>query len=71
MLSSDDTLNNRLVWVCFLIQEGANTEVKNLKGKSVLQMCSQQVADVIMQFKGKGYDVSSNAILHLSDLHFT
>eukprot|EP00731_Ephydatia_muelleri_P025552 Em0017g635a len=53
-LPTDETTISRLVWACFLIQEGANIEVKNLKGKSALQLCNQQVADIIMQFKGKG-----------------
>ena len=56
-LPSDSGACNRIIWASFLVQEGASAEIKNKKGKSVLELCGNQYADSIMQFKRtKGYE---------------
>ena len=56
LLPDDNEMSKRLIWACFLIQEGASTEMKNKNGKSALQSCPTQHAKTIMQFKQKkGY----------------
>ena len=55
-LPTDNEKSNRIIWASFLVQEGANIEIKNKKGRSALQACENQYADIITQFKAaKGY----------------
>ena len=55
---------NKVVWASFLVQEGADTEIKNKKGRTALQACEDQYADIITQFKAtKGYDITKDFIV--------
>ena len=55
-LPTDAEASSRITWAGFLVQEGANTDIKNKKGRSPLQTCEKQYAEAIMQLKAtKGY----------------
>ena len=57
-LPTDNEKSNRIIWASFLVQEGANIEIKNKKGRTALQACENQYADIITQFKAtKGYEI--------------
>ena len=45
-----------MILACFLVQEGANTEIRNKKGMSALHMSMSEHAYAIAQYIGpKGY----------------
>ena len=52
MLPNDTEIANKVIWAAFLVQEGANTEIRNKKGKTALELCPNQCyVAIITQYK--------------------
>lgn len=50
-LPKDAETANRIILACFLIKEGANTDIINKEGKSAIQTCPHEHAYIITEFK--------------------